>query len=115
VTLHVVTIVRLLQTVDDEWAAERSQGHNRGEAITMLNAAHVLHCSITVINLILKHLQVLIPSLHEVTNCVMAEIRQARPVVNLHFYFLITVELVTSQVLFRWPTEVLVLQHDSAT
>jgi hypothetical protein len=51
VTLRVVTFVGLLQTVDAERAAERSQGHNRGEAITMLNAAHVLHCGITVYKL----------------------------------------------------------------
>jgi len=40
--------VRWLQTVDIEWAAERSQGHNRWEVITMLNVAHLLHCNITI-------------------------------------------------------------------
>jgi hypothetical protein len=78
------------------------------------HVAHLLHCSVTILNIILKHLEVFVSSLHEVKNFVTVEIRQARPFVNSHFHFVVTVELVTSRVLFQWPIEV-ILQHDTAT
>jgi len=55
------------------------------------------------LNTILKHLEVFLPSLHEVKHFVTAETRQAQPFVSSHFQFVVAVELVTSQVLFQWP------------
>jgi len=59
------------------------------------------------LKIILKHLEVLVPSLHEVKQFVTVENRQAQPFVNSHFHLVVTVELVSSHVLFQWPEEVI--------